>query len=447
MTIDVTAASVDGATVYVLPGETAGETLDAAIRAHPEARHVAVCGDRPGAGRGATGPRGVRRAEAWLADSGRWSPVGEQHVTRSSLRVRMVDGSGRTLQLSRVEPWFGEGVTPGDAAEAMRIVRGVCSEMGTRPIASPGVTGRRMLAQSWERLGYNYPALPADVGALIRETSTQGRFEVLPAAAQPWRDVTYIDARFQYGACAQTELPVGEPDDIAATGAAGSVDVEEYAPAWCMVDFRAPDGLVLGVLGVRDGSRVRYPIAPDLWHRSWCSGAEVQLARRVGYQVKVRRAIVWPDRAKVLAPWAGHIDRERARLESLPIADGARSAARDALRSILVHTVGSLAREPGALSVSFPSGNGTERAPGFDFHRPEWAAAIWSLARVRLARIALAQTAPVLALTLDGFYVATDRPRVEPDSGRSGVFREVGPVLDWSGARTLPDVYGMTVAQ
>jgi hypothetical protein len=405
-----------------------GATVDRALDgAGDTVRHVVVCGPRPGAGK--TG------AAAWAEQLGRWFPTGAAHVTRSALRARLA-ADGRTVHVTRIEPWFGEHVEPADAAEAMRVVRHVTAAAGVRPFGTPGQTGQRMLAALWAAAGQDWPSCPPDVAELLRATSGQGRFQVFANAGG--ERLVSVDARFQYGALALNELPAGEPVELLGQAP------DEYAPAWCLVDF-VPTASPVGMLGVAGAHGWQWPT--DGAHQTWCSGAEVHAARQAGYRIAVRRAIVWPSKARPLAPWARMIAKQRHRIESLPLTDGVKRAARAGLRAIVVQCIGTMHGRTAAPPVSLPqlvsaSCDNETGGAAVAFDHPEWSTAIWATARVRLARQMLDQTAPVVACALDGYYVAGE-PELRPDNGTPGQWREVWRCDDWPAVRTMADIYAL----
>lgn len=428
-TLELQTVSRDGTSVYVMPHpDGLGATVDQALADGQPTRHVIICGARPGAG--------VSGARSFVEQRGRWQLWGEPHITRSALRLSVagvVDEQTAVVRVSRIEPWFGEHVEPEHASEAMRYVRNVCGAVGVRPAGTPGQTGRALLRAVWDRAGASYPAVSSDVAELLRATSGQGRFELFDAGRAGGQRLVAVDARFQYGALAQLELPVGEPVELT-----GEPD-DQYAPAWCHVEFVPAAGPV-GVLGVHGIGGWWYPTDGGP-HRTWCTGAEVLTARRAGYRVRVLRAIVWPQRARPLATWARLLSNGRERVASLPVADGVKSASRDGLRAILVQSIGTMHRPP-ASSVLSASADKTEGAGGFVFEHPEWSAQIWGIARARLAGVMLRQTAPVVACALDGLYVAGE-PVVEPDNGRPGAWR-----VQWSGGpfgplSSMADLYAV----
>lgn len=430
--------AAEGRTVYVMPDPAGlGATLDQALAVEPDARNVVVCGDRLG-GRGET--------RAWVDRLDPWQLTSvEPYVERHGIRLRAAR-DGHLVSVSRAEVWFGQGVEPEHARDAMRIVRGVVAEWGCRPIAHPSVTGRRMLLAHYDRHGYSWPDCGAEVAELLRSTSGQGRFEVMPAAAPEgggvWPRIYYSDARFQYAACAATELPEGEPQLI------DGEPPDPYASSWCRVRWQPAEGMPIGLLPYHlDGKRWTWP-TEGAWS-GWCSGAELHLARRHGYSITVERSLVWPARSRrPLHAFATMLARHRDRVDGLNVDHRTRAAARNALRAVLVSTVGSLHGYAGGRPVVETQRDGHDENPpadqgaGSSLSRPEWTTAVWALARVRLARAMLAQPVPVLGCTLDGFYTA-GRPLLAADSGSLGTFRLIGSTQWPDPIRTLPELYEM----
>jgi hypothetical protein len=395
-----------------------GSTVDRALDAAPASSRVVVCGPRPGAGR--TGAR------TWADQLGGWFPTKPAHVTRSALRAELAR-DGQTVSVSRAEPWFGVSTTPADAAGAMRVIRHVTLQAGVRPFGTPGQTGRRMLAEMWAAAGAEWPTAPAGVGDVLRSTSGQGRYQFVPEHAGGGAELAYVDARFQYGALAGLELPVGEPVERA-----GELP-DEYAPAWCHVDFTPPAGCALAVLGVYDEHGWQWPTS-GTWS-TWCAGAEVHAARGAGYRVKVRGSIVWPGRARPLGAWSRLVVRERERVAGLPLDAGVRDAARAGLRGIVVQAIGSIHGRASTVPVGDASASSTRTVGA----HPEWSTAIWAAARVRLARVMADQRAPIVACATDGFYVA-GAPVIPPDDGRAGRWVEVWNCVDWPAVGSMTEL-------
>lgn len=422
MTHNVTSGqpAIEGRTVYVLPDPAGlGGTLGRALDALPDATRIVLCGDRIGNRAGVLD---------WIERRGDWCLLRDPYVKRRDLDIEAATPSGRRVRVTSAEPWFGEGCATVDAAEAMRYVRRVCSQWDTYPVGRPFDTGRKLLRSTWERHGHGFPACPPEVAELLTSTSGQGRFEVFPAGAPEvgvYPAIWSVDARFMYASCARSELPVGDPVEVKGAPA------DPFAASWCRVRWTPAEGLPIGLLPYHDEQRWRWPTFGG-WE-GWCSGAELHLARQHGYRIEVERSIVWPSRSNApLRAFAELVDRHREKLTALPLSPGAVEAGRNALRAVLIGTIGSLHQTATIAPVDSsermmkprrePDPDAADSAGvGLSFVRPEWTTAIWALARYRLARVMLDQTAPVIGCTLDGFYVG-GRPVLPEDRGRAGSF-------------------------
>lgn len=385
-----------------------GVTLD---RMPPDITRAVVCGPRPGAGK--TG------ATSWAGRSGRWVPLGSSHITRSSFRGRF-GYNGSEVLVTRAEPWFGLA----DAAtveQAAPVLRHLLLKHNQAPMATPGRTGLALLSKVSPEL---VDDCPPDIAALLVETSGQGRFQVFGCGSGV--QLVAADARFQYGALSLTELPCGVP-------VRSTAKPSPYAPSWLQVEFTPADNVPFGLLGVRQGKEWLWPTTGRNWS-TWATGAEVHLAQRCGYDVRVTQSVVWPGRSRPLARFGRVIIGARHRVGSLPLPDPVRDAVRTALRSVLVQTVGSL--HAGGLPVLSATADNT----GSPSRHPEWTTALYGLARTRLAQMMLRQTAPVVGCALDGFYVA-GCPVITPDDGLPGSW-VVKDTFTTTGAVTnLADLY------
>jgi len=403
----------DGARVYVTADPAGiGPTLDAAVT--PGVRSVVVCGARPGYGKS-----GV---EQWAAMTGRWLALDKPWVTRSAFRGRYGIG-GRTVHVTRAEPWFGIA-DPTTVYGAARVLSHVLGSWDVRPVGTPGKTGFALLAKISPGLE-NWPTCPPEIRDLLWETTGQGRFEIYPNRGGDL--LVGVDARFQYGALSLLELPAGTPRRV------DRID-DLYAPSWVHVEWTPPPGARVGALPFRMGKNWEWPTDGGPW-RSWVSGAELHTADECGYRLRVLDAVVWPERRKPLASWARALIGQRARVERMPMDPAVRAAVRGALRAMLVQTIGSLHR--GTLSVSSAPADETEKA------RPEWSTALWGLARNRLYYALERQTAPLVACALDAYYVAGE-PVNLPDDGKPGRWVETHRSTDWPALKNLAALYKWT---
>lgn len=397
---------------------------------------------------------------AWVDASGEWAPLARPYIGTTALSVK-VGAYGREVELRRASSWFGPEASPDDCAGAVRHVRHAVGKVGARVKATPAHTGLAMLSAIHLASGHVYEPMTGDVQTALRSTSGQGRFELFPRAAKRGRTLVKVDARFQYAAlCSASELPVGDPDEVRG-------EPDEFARGWVEVEFAVPrDGPPIGLLGVYEGGHWSYPTTGK--HRTWCALAEVQLARRHGYKVRTLRGYVWRHKARALARWSNHLTRERERVSGLSVPTGERDAARAALRSILVQTVGMMhgrdARSTGTVDTpqEIPDDASAIRRLSdgrwtFETSRPalnriadshpEWTVQLYALARVRLATQLLRQPATKLVgCALDAYYVAGE-PALDDDDGRTGRFRTAGRYPSFPAMATLRDLYTATKAE
>lgn len=436
--IDVAGAVQIGGAVFVgFDGPGLGAVLDAV----PGCERVVLCGARPGT---------ARELRAWCERLGRWVLVEQPHYGTSSVRLRAAC-DGREVSVSWSAGWFGDA-SPAAAAEATQRVRHVVAKAGGRMVSTPATTGLGLLRAYWTKRGVSYQPAPDDVGAWIRATSGQGRFELLPRGRERGgARLVSIDARFAYAAIARSlSFGVGVPVDI------GTHEPEPYAAAWCEVEFQPSERWPFGLLGVKTDERWHYPTS-GRWVTCahWC---EIELAREHGYAVNVRRAVVWPNRSRVLAGWASMLIRERERAGLGGAASPeAIEAMRSAYRSIAVQTVGLLhgrenlrehvaecADDIPASAIGFaPAGAGrwryTVRTGGDPLrNHPEWTSHLWAVARCRLVRQMMV-TPDLVAVALDSVF--TTRPATAPDDGKVGGWRQTGHAGRWQPFDNMTDVY------
>lgn len=455
MSTDVTnrtrPVALDDGTVYADLGDPhgLGRVLDDAdLISGGTMRQLVLCGPTPG--------DSSRVLRGWVDRLGSWVVEADPYIGPSSLRLR-VGRDGRAVTVTRAAGWFGDA-GPEVVAEATKHVRHAVGKCGARMVGSPSTTGLAMLRAYWDRQGYAFDPAPADVQTLIRSTSGQGRFELLPRGRERGgRRLVAVDARFQYAAIAGSiELGVGEPVDI------GPHDPPPYAAAWVEVEVEAGDGCPpFGLLGVKDphGRGWSYPARGRFV--TWCHWCEVELARANGYRVTVRRAIVWRSRSRALRGWASAMVRERDRLDGrTAIAEPVRAAVAAAYRNLTIQTIGQLhgrdtRREyvvADAAEIPADAEGWTRVEHGWRYvvaepaaHRaawshPEWTSHLWAVARVRLARQMLAcKPAELVAVALDSTYVT--RPPAEPDDGRVGGWRVTAEAGPWQAFGSMTDVY------
>ena len=448
----------------------------------PDVRRVYLTGKEPGGG----GIVNVRRWAQACGDS--WSPQGDQYVSLSQPRLTYRHKlTGRVVYVLRAAPWFGDDATPDVAAGAWEALEESLSRAWNfrtgragewRPVrlyGTPATTGRLLLERQWAETGRTFEPLALELQQLIRDTSSQGRFELGPAAEVGAPGGLWVyDAAFMYASCA-AELPTGPVHHD------HGHEVEPYVRGRYRVQFMAPRSWHhIGMFGVRDepGGPLSYPADSSRWHETWADACEVQLAREYGWKVRPVERLLWRERsARPLDTWARRLVKAREAVSVLEGSDALEPVAkamRFALRAILVQTIGALTGTPRKVTrtapleavASLPDGAGvlelpsvqggewtwTEAAPpAFEsMQHPEWSAHTWAKARSRLlsdthgAGALRVPPGELYALALDS--IATTAPVPEwTDRGRIGEFRltqrKHGPVPP---AATLRDYYAMT---
>jgi hypothetical protein len=282
--------------------------------------------------------------------------------------------------------WIGERrvTSPAEAEHTWTAIARACRLMHrARPAPTPARLGREL----WHRgipEGVVYAVPSPELARWIRDASHQGRIEVLPGSGSV--PIYEYDARTAYLAVLNG-LPVGAPRLV--VGERKSLDVDPYAPSRYLIDWRAPSGWDrCGVF--REGGG--YPLASTV--AQWADGAEVHLARRNGWHIQVHAVVVWPARADPLRGWHKRLDDVRtvvpAGVDPLTW--------RNVWRSVELQTIGAFTgggiRPRCMARTTRPPVGATAMGEGvFRWRReavtdpgahPEWSAAIWARARVRL---------------------------------------------------------------
>ena len=382
--------------------------------------------------------------------------LGEHYYENASAPVmryqrRDHDGpdAGARLEVHSADAWYmGVGrytVDDAEGAWALLAIELPKKFPGAVLWNTPAATGRDLWLRAIEP-GKAWPVLPPSLLELVRESAPgQGRAELLEVSGELSGLYEY-DGRLMYAALASWGLPGGIPtwcrgDQL------GTVD--DYAPARYQVKAQVPQGWPhnFGLLGTKDGpENWRYPKTPGERFVTWCDGAEAFLARRAGWELEITEALVWPRYSGKgpLSSWANKLIALRAELEHpTPPYELARAA----VRSLILHTIGSLASSSHRVTrfaetaAELPAEHRRTARPeptgGFSYpvdlparwstmQHPELAAAIWGRGRARLCAAprrvgALHATGRVVAFRTDAIY--TEEPQTWGDDGRAGSFR------------------------
>jgi hypothetical protein len=393
---------------------------------------------------------GWEDAQSFLGDSSQPPTIRQRHRA-----------SGFVCTVRHISSWLGDDadVTPTGARAALAaVLETVRAHFGPGVVllGTPAQTGRDL----WDRVRtVDYPTLPAELQGLVHRTSGQGRAEIctLPDL-QRVPGFYYLDGRLMYAASA-TNLGCGEyrHDD--------RPDFERYTRGRYRVRFTVPAGWDhVGLLmtprpDVHEGWW--YPAMPGETHETWASWTELALALDRGWHIEIRERLLFAGPCKgTPAP----LDTWVARLEHAWGAAGD-PLVRDALRGIILFTIGAFARSGRAMTRVvrradrhlLPTDNATVRttetgdftyqewqdlpARELRYCHPEWAAEIWARVRTRMLFYQQkrgrgevvgswgALTVPrahVLAVRTDALYLSYDP--AWPDDGEPGSMRLKGRI-------------------
>ncbi len=318
-----------------------------------------------------------------------------------------------------------------------------------------------------ERTPYSYLPAPAALRDILTHNFGQGRMEMLaPEGAPPVQTMYLLDARWMYAAHCRglPSIIAGGPplvyDDLP--------DFEDYRPGFYRVSFRAPeDWPSIGLLPTwdPDARRTSWPVDSYFWHMGWATEPEVRLARRNGWDIRIRERILFaPDSVPGSDPartWIGTLVRLRSELqaqmqaEAAPAPESPLLAA--ALRTIQVATVGAWDRaSKRELHVTLPGQEGEipddaedvtpiyanparptpeslQRIEWYSrgqlddmqqaMYRPEWSIAVWGSSRRALAAEAMKYPRDwEIALRSDALAMRY-LPADTKDDGKPGRFR------------------------
>ena len=436
-------------TRFVASSWTLAELLDS-CREQGRQR-IYLVGERPGGGTydGLLG---------WLLDAPlppAWR-AGAHYLGDAMLPVlRFEHVAGAKVEVLRVATWLGDGdYSCADAADALRLtlelLRWQWKSGDVELLGTPATTGRDL----WLRTipdDVGWPVLSPELQQLVRSTSGQGRWE--HRADQHGDTIAGLhgyDMRFSYaGLVDEIGGPLVAHDDRPC--------FEPYQRGRYRVSVTVPDGWDhVGLLGIpnRRGIGWEWPAEPGRTFETWADGAELHLAADHGWRFDVLERLLFAD-GDPLRTWRDRLVRARdeaARREQAGRLDpAAAKLVRDALRSLVLHTIGAFHASGSPVTRTASRADAErmmppESAPSMTIHgdtvlwqepqaavwrelaHPEWSAAVWARCRTRLLSHRPTGTgalhvppASVLSMRTDALYV-TDDPGW-PDPGRVGLLR------------------------
>lgn len=355
---------------------TAIQSLDAEAGASGGPERVYICGPAPwhvGYEEGSGGPQKKDLVLAWLYaplphpwrphKKGHWSHADDPAGRYSLSKTRHVEIRG-------VEEWFGTSMVDyRDVRAAFWMVREdirAAFGEGAEFLGGPASLGKDL----WQRsipAKAEYPVLSDEMRGLIKDTSGSGRSEMFTNVPETLPGLYAYDATFAYAALANG-LGVGNPTRITAQKWESADEKARtkmlYARGRWEVEVTVPrvwDGP--GLLQAKAGRDWTYPSTPGQKWRTWVGGAEVALALREGWGIRVLDG--WTqDEAKPMTVWRDALVKLWQGYRSIAehsTDDAQRRAAKlagKAVRAVVLTTIGSMGthtrKMPTAVRITGP---------------------------------------------------------------------------------------------
>jgi hypothetical protein len=408
---------------FRLAGDTANDVLTAIP---PDVLRVFLCGPPP-QGPGANNAERVRSwglqpqyLDAWkISHKGHYVKDVDSPCFRFSQELKlpvmaMGETTTREVEILFGSSWFGDvDALTGHAAWTV-LGRQVAAKFpGATLLSTPATTGRDL----WRRTipaGKSWPVMSDQLRELIASTSGQGRMELLapPGGVDSVDAFTYLDARFAYAALTWG-MPVGEPQHWIAPHADsvvwndGKDDLLKRRGRWLVRATVPPTWDHVGILPDKNPrGGWSYPSEPGTQITTWADACEVSLAGEQGWEIQLLEGFTWAE-GKPLDTWTKKLREIHATLNDGPpaVTYVSRIAAKGA-RAMLLHAVGAFAARAHMISRSVTLDQ-EEQVPDnarvtivgdrlvweepaeqsawtLNQAHPEWSAAIWARARVRL---------------------------------------------------------------
>jgi hypothetical protein len=454
---------------------------------------VYLVGPRPGGEFSAEHASEAAAVRAWFyVPVPGWDVSGSGHYLRDTDtptgRWHPTDNPKRKVEMYRAATWMADTVTDvATAAAVMAQVGNLISQRfdGAGWLSTPATTGRDLWARTIPE-GTEYPVLSKPVRQLLAATAGQGRSEVLESAEETLPNFVYLDGRVMYAALTWG-MPIGVPArwtaaQFAALDTKALADALKARGRWRVRVTVPEDWTHVGLLmaPATDGTWV-YPARPGQQFTTWADGAEVDLAMRNGWTVEVTEGLTWAE-GKPLDTWTKHLlwcwtqadDAERRFRDAGDHASAVVAKhVRGAFRSIILFAIGAFATRTHITSGSVPADRPDLVPEGAVVRRegplliwerhdeggawtegmshPEWSAAVWARARVRLLDGPGVSGGPrtgalhldrseVVAFRTDALYLTRDPGW--PDDGKPGRFRSKGAIGEPVPApHTLAELY------
>lgn len=386
------------------------------------------------------------------------------------LSVRYVKRTGqRETNRKRVEvraaaEWIGPDLHAALAFRAWdRLRQDLRAAFGPQTVLlnSPAQTGQDLLERALPRQKqpdgtlkpYTFEPVPESVATLLYDCMGQGRLETDTFYRERRIERLYgLDGVWMYAACL-SNLPNGPL----------TVDTKDTPPGWAngflVASVRVPDewahiGLLPEPYQGDDGqTHRRYPRTPGQWFSSTMTTAEYALAVARGWDVRIKRRILWPaPKCDPARQWNEKLQSLRGRYAiQAQRGDIVAAALAGTIRRLMLHTIGLwFSHSPTSdgyvkredvpqLMRDHPDARLTvhgrhwffveiPRAPEPEaWKRPEWAAQVWGKCRYKLAAAALdAPFDSLVSLRTDAIWLDQEplwTDWTEVGAGKPGTFR------------------------
>src|SRR5579885_109827 len=419
-----------------------------------EPDRIFICGARPGAD-----------YASWLIDSGMFAAYTtaerghyfdekeeDNHVARWQHRA-----SGRVLEVRRIVTWFGDECTPELAQAAMSLLSQYVQKAFAPDVqlyATPALTFQALWTRQNRIAGKAFPLLPPEIRQLIRETSGQGRIELLTLdKLKNITELDYYDGRFMYAALTwgmPTELAAHDFDNSYAGKVPARYRIRFTIPEnWRHIGlFMVPKDAVTG--NARDKGAWLFPgdTYAGQTFETWADGAELDAAYNLPagmprWNIEILERIVFKtDRESAVNKPLDTITEKLVKLREQITKDESADAGRaevyklvaGAVRNILLHGIGSFHRHERNVTILAKSNEAPDgyihMSPGpiYDdvyafqvpqsterytqqFEHPEYSALIWARCRARMTRAALSvPREQIIAIRTDAIALCAEHP-------------------------------------
>lgn len=397
------------------------------------------------------------------------------HWLGSRPQLRLLRPDRKAVTIALASSMFGRDVTPAAGASALELLTATLQthyRSQITPLTTLASWGRDL----WLRtipFDAEVPVLEDGLQRLLRATTTQGRWDRMPAPAGSGgrcADLTMYDLRFGYAAlCRHVGGPLENygPADGDETDFRGSGE-RRWRRGRYLVDVTVPDGWAhVGILPRRlesdhwpsecadcpavgdSGGSWCWPNRPGVRWQGWADAAELVQAAEAGWTFTVLEEIRFAD-GDPLGTWIRRLRAVRDDLAAVHKAGNADAEtvklAAGAARGIVLHTLGAFLGAPrattGVVESSWDAPEGAQVEPLPDGRlvwtlysdeqawpetvHPEWSATVYARCRASLLgrRGTGALSVPfaqVVAFRQDAVWLASDPQWA--DDGKVGTFR------------------------